>query len=377
LRSVTEYASIAKFRQIIREELRRHLIRLVRAGRTDVPRSSPELRAYFDHLIEGHTRLFCGRQREIRSISRFLARHDSGYIFVDGFSGFGKTSLLAELVRLNPDFAYHFISQTYKNVGSGFDPTQLDSLLSSLREQLQAGPILGDKTHVGVELKQLLQTSPASGRRVIVLDAVDEVDRNPNFLFGLLPTRLPSGVFVVLSARSQGDRCYLTDIGLELRDVGLRITLGPLDLATVTNLLERAGRRARKQAKQPEFVRKLCEVSGGDPFYLRFLVEDVERGDITAANLESTPSGLSGYLDRQLSMLNRSAHMPQQRDVLGFILAAKGPLSRADLTALVHGLDGINFNDVLSDIHRFLLVRDDTYTFCHERFKNYFSAKLR
>src|SRR5205823_5448170 len=107
--------------------------------------------------------------------------------------------------------------------------TQLDSLLLSLCEQLRAGPVLGDKTHLGVEFKRLLQTSPAVSRRVIVLDAIDEVDRNPNYLFGLLPARLPPGVFVILSARTQGDRCYLTNVGLQLDDVGLHIRLGGLD----------------------------------------------------------------------------------------------------------------------------------------------------
>jgi hypothetical protein len=117
--------------------------------------------------------------------------------------------------------------------------------------------------------------------------------------------------------------------------------------------------------------------SQGDPFYLRFLVEDVAGGLINEGNVDSVPSGLDGYLDQQLSQLNRSAHSQELRDIIGLILEADGALSRDDLIEMVPGVDMINFNDVLRDIHRFLLVHDHQYTFCHSRFKEYFVGRGR
>jgi hypothetical protein len=103
----------------------------------------------------------------------------------------------------------------------------------------------------------------------------------------------------------------------------------------------------------------------------------VAGGLINEGNVDSVPSGLDGYLDQQLSQLNRSAHSQELRDIIGLILEADGALSRDDLIEMVPGVDMINFNDVLRDIHRFLLVHDHQYTFCHSRFKEYFVGRGR
>jgi hypothetical protein len=155
----------------------------------------------------------------------------------------------------------------------------------------------------------------------------------------------------------------------------LFLTLSGLDEPTVAQLLARAGGAGVVAAGRTDFVARLHAVSAGDPFYLRFLVEDVARGQLTVDNIDQTPTGLSLYLDQQLSQLNRSAYRPQHREILGFVLEAHGALARTDLLHLVPLLDGLNFDEVLRDIHRFLLVHKDQYTFCHSRFKEYFAAR--
>jgi hypothetical protein len=331
-------------------------------------------RAYFDHLIERHTRLFAGREGQCNDILEFIRKKPSGYIFIESWSGYGKTSLLAKLVQENQDFAYHFISQAYKTHGSDFDPTQMDSLVLNLCEQLETHPAV-NKTGISPKgrLHSLLRTAPTSGSRVIVIDAIDEVDRHPNYLLGLFPERLPHGVFVILSARKLGDHHYLSEIGLE--KVEKTIPLDGLDTIAITQLLILAGGKAPSFASSDDFVTELLSVSSGDPFYLRFLIEDVAQGSITKANIRDVPSKLNDYLDMQLSILDRSAHKPQQRDILGVILEAYGPVSRRDLIDMIQGLDGINFQNVIKDIQRFLLVYDDMYTFCHNRFKEYFISR--
>jgi hypothetical protein len=283
--------------------------------------------------------------------------------------------LLAHLVSEHPEFHYHFISQGYKRSGSAFDPTHLDVMLRSLCEQLDPAYLpKGDAGDLQADFQQLLA---ASLRRpaVVVLDAVDEVDRHPNYLLGLLPRRLPPGCVIILSARSQGDRCYLPEVGLSPALMGIHLRLPGLDKAAITALLRLAGGTAGPLAGHEEFVAALHAVSGGDPFYVRFLVEDVATGLLTPGNVASVPTGLAPYLDGQLSQLNRSAHRAQHRDVLGLVLKANGALSREELITMVPGLTWLNFNDVLRDIHRFLLVHDDQYTFCHDRFKQYFASR--
>lgn len=115
-------------------------------------------------------------------------------------------------------------------------------------------------------------------------------------------------------------------------------------------------------------------MSQGDPFYLRFLVEDVASGTLTAANIDQVPSGLEGYLDLQFRMLRHAGHRPEHVEIFVYLLEA-GALSRADLVSLVPSLNAFNFDDVLEEIRRFLLVHDGHYRLCHDRFREYFRAK--
>jgi hypothetical protein len=333
-------------------------------------------RPYFDHLIETHTRLFAGREDYIETILDFIKSNTSGYIFVESLSGYGKTSLLAKLVQSNPHFSYHFISQAYKTHGSDFDPTEMDSLLLNLCEQFEGGAShIDGRLSPRARFHSMLRTPLESGSRVIVIDAVDEVNKHPNYLLGLFPEKLPSGIFIIMSARKLGDRDYLSEIGLRRRNIDKTIVLQGLTENAIAELLMLVGGKAIAIASSKELVTKLYQISNGDPFYLRFLVEDIAQGVITHNNIQSAPLGLAEYLDIQFSILDRSVHLPQQRDVLGIILEAYSPVSRNDLISMVEGLDGLNFQNVIRDIHRFLLVYEDMYTFCHSRFKEYFLSR--
>lgn len=331
----------------------------------------------FDHLIDTHTQLFAGRDLDIRKIRNFIGEKSGGYIFIESLPGYGKTSLCAKLVQDNPNFAYHFISQAYKTYGSEFNPTDMDFLLQNLCEQLAPEEYeVGNVSRPLIKLKQLITTKIYDKPRVILIDAIDEIDQHQNYLKGIFPKQLPKGVFVILTAREMGDHTYLPEIGLALNDIALHIKLSEFNELEIAQLLRAARDIPTNLARSNEFIRQLKRVSNGDPFYLRFLVEDIACGKITPHNIESMPSGLKTYLDSQFLILSRSTHSQQQEDILGYIIEAKGPLSRRDLINIVDGLNWINFDDIIKDIHRFLLVNDDTYTFCHRRFKEYFSSRM-
>jgi hypothetical protein len=335
-----------------------------------------ERQQFFDHLIEYHTKLFAGRDLLLDQVNTFVRTARSGYVYIEVPSGFGKTSFLARLVQRNPSFAYHFISQAYKTSDAATDPTQLESLLLNLNQQLS---LTADDKLEGTARARFHQALPRpleAETCVVVIDGIDEVDKYPHYLKSLLPASLPTGIHVILSGRTMGDHDYLREVGLFRTDIALLLQLPGLDIEAISSLLDLAGQNSAEVSQDNTFLRQLHEISGGDPFYLRFLIEDVNAGRITRDNLTSTPSGLTGYLDVQLSLLDNTAHSSQQRDVLGFILAAYGPVSRWDLIALVPGLDGFKFDNVLRDIHKFVIATHDSYTLCHKRVKDYFEAKV-
>ncbi|WP_327739556.1 NACHT domain-containing protein [Streptomyces nojiriensis] len=345
--------------------------------------AKPLLREFFGNLIGQHTGLFAGRQDELARITAHIRDHGSGYVFVEGKSGFGKTSLLANLVHRNPDYHYHFISQSYRG-GSGFDPTSLVHVLDCLCEQLDPAHMPGlDPTSLQRHFRGLLTRRPRK-QTVIVLDAIDELT-DTSVLGPLLPHRLPPGMVVVLSARWLDGKSYLNDIGFKEEHLGLRLSLPGLDRAALVELLDLAGGRAAALASDEDFVSQMHRVSAGDPFYLRFLVEDAAAGRLTLQTVTHVPTGLEAYLDQQLEQLYRSAHREEHVLILAYLLRA-GTLSGSDLVRLVDGLDWLNFDPVIDRIHRFLLVRylegplaglnRRSYSFCHDRFRQYFLSRL-
>ncbi len=108
--------ALAKALKMVQDPLLQLWEQAVEAGRQGAP-EEPGARDFFRDLIEQHTRLFAGRQAESARIMKFIRDRASGYVFVEALSGYGKTSLLADLVRQNPEFRYHFISQAYRRRG--------------------------------------------------------------------------------------------------------------------------------------------------------------------------------------------------------------------------------------------------------------------
>lgn len=336
-------------------------------------RKQPTAQDFFRPLILSHTDLFAGRDVQTAMILDYVKDRRTGYIFVEALSGYGKTSLLANLVDQNPGFCYHFVSQVYKRPGTGFDPTSRSDIIMNLWEQLNPGRLWADDSRrLEMEFQRLV-SEQFRNPTVIVLDAVDELEPVIE-MRGILPPTLPQGTVIILSARTQGDRSPLRDVWPFEVKVGLHIQLPGLDESAIAELLRQVGGHAQQVAHDAAFAARLQKVSRGDPFYLRFLVEDVASGLLSRENVDQTPSGLEPYLDLQLEMLERSAHRPQHVEILGFLLEA-GMLSRDDLLHMVGGLNWLNFDIVMREIHRFLLVHDDQYTFCHDRFREYFRAK--
>ena len=225
-------------------------------------------RDFFRPLILSHTELFAGRGAQSAQILRFVKEHGSGYIFIEGFSGYGKTSLLAHLVDRNPKFCYHFVSQVYRRPGPGFDPTSRADIMLNLWEQLNPGRLwTGDYRRLEMEFQRLLSEQRKSPT-VIVLDAIDELEPVTE-MRGVLPPRLPLGMVIIISARTQGDRSPLQDLWPSEVKIDLHIRLPGLDGTAITELLRQVGGSAMQAADDPAFVSRLEQISRGDPFYLR------------------------------------------------------------------------------------------------------------
>jgi WD40 repeat protein len=345
-------------------------------------RITASLKERFRSLLEERHALFGGRERELERLNSFLVQQPKGYVFVTGHSGFGKTALLANWVKdlrgREKGVCYHFISRT-----DGSDVAGADFALRNLCQQLVAyhelaGQLPASTAELRALYPQLLSIPPVQGKElIVVIDGLDEaIGWTPGS--DLFPRSLPPGVFVVFSAREIAEQDWLASLELPTREVEV-LEVKTLGIAEISQLLGAVGDGVAKLAEDSAFVRAVCEKSGGDPFYLRYLVEDIRDKPIDSVEqLQAQPSGLKAYLDRWWKEVSEAAGEQVVRDLLGYLLVAKGRLTRDDLTAISKDddLNGAVFERTVGQAQRFVLGNEaDGYQFCHPRFRDYIAEE--
>ena len=350
----------------------------------------PDLRQLFQGVIDRHA-LFAGRKDELAALDRELRGQagdpgDAGrYVCVSAPAGFGKSALLAHWLRsLDPgaDVAFAFVNRL---AGTAEESIVLRALCRQLApaEDVASSPD-GNPADLRARLRELLTTRPGRRPSVVLIDGLDEADW---LAPGLLPEAPPPGRLIVLSRRASDD-AWIDALGLRRTAVSsLRLgTLGGDDIASV---LRAAGEPAAAFATDTAFVDALRaaagygdgrDAAGGDPLVVRLLVEDVREGHVASvADLRRRPAGLKAYFDGWWEEITAALTGAVLRDLLGYLLAAKGPLARAELAAVddgdaldEFGREGVPaLEAVLARARRFLAGDDAGLALGHPRFEAY------
>jgi hypothetical protein len=355
-----------------------------------------ELRELFSGVLERHL-LFAGRERELAVLEQAAAavRGQVGaadgsalgrYVCVSAPAGFGKSALLANWVTGlggEQDVALAFVNRL---AGTADETTVLRALCQQLlpRED-RAAPLADDPADLRARLRGLLGETPKGGPSIVVVDGLDEADWLAS---GLFPPAPPAGRLIVLSRRASSDD-WVGDLGLQ-RAAVTPLALGTLSAGDIASLLRAAGDPAAAFADDAAFVGAMHAVSvyegpreqpHGDPLYVRLLVEDVREGRIRSLDdLAGQPAGLKAYFDRWWEEITAALTGPVLRDLLGYLLVAKGPIARAELVAVddddaldEFGRDGVPpVEIVLARARRFLVGDDDSgLALGHPRFETY------
>jgi hypothetical protein len=370
-------AGVEQIAWLLRQELARLrlelLPRLQEHGLVEGAAPLPvDLRRHFDRLLRDYA-LFGGRAGELAAIQEFLAGPQGGYLFVTGPSGYGKTALLAQLARQD-EAAYHFLNRAYGMADE-------DLFLRNLCQQLAARHGLGGRLPMATaELRvlcpALLRLPPADGRPVVVL--VDGLDEALNWEPGPqhFPSDLPDGVKVIFSARQVAERDWPGHLRLPPERVR-RLVLAAMTAEDLTALLRAAGGVAAALADDAAWIGQALQVSGGDPFYLKLLVEDVRDGRLSPGQIDAQLAGLDAYLKGWWEQVAAAVRKEQDaRDLLGCLAAARGRLRRDDLVAMFPDL-GWALDGVLAEVRRFVIGDErEGYALCHPRFADYVRRRV-
>ena len=297
----------------------------------------------FSALIGEHTEEFVGRRRFSERLWGALGddAFGSGYLFVHGEPGIGKTALLAKLVR-ERNLIHHFNSVL---VGI----TSREHFLRNICAQLILCYELPDERFPadarsdGGVLRDLLSRAAARSDRVIVaVDAIDEAvaaENAENRLF--LPPALPPGVFFVVTMRDPEDvELYV--------DESRHLPLLEADAENQADIREYIaaflGRHRRAMTRrlgelgvqEAEFAETLADRSEGNFMYLRHVLRGIRYGTLGGVDpdgIDELPRGLLAYyrhLERQL--LRRTGDDPEKElAILGVLAAWPSPLTRQRL----------------------------------------------
>jgi len=155
------------------------------------------LREVFDPLLEDYTALFGGREAALAQLADFIQDPTGGYLVVTAPAGFGKTTLMANLVSGTPEaFAYHFLTSTYVS-----DGLSEDLFLRNVVEQLAQWDgykgLLPNTLHELSALYHMFLDEPLEHTQVLVLDGLDEVTAWK--LNRCLGRRLPPNLHIILA----------------------------------------------------------------------------------------------------------------------------------------------------------------------------------
>ncbi|HEX4955367.1 MAG TPA: CHAT domain-containing protein [Thermoanaerobaculia bacterium] len=269
--------------------------------RRDLFADCPDFSALLDHL----TRDFVGRSFVWEAVEGFTRRHPSGYLFVRGEPGIGKSALLAQLVRLHR-YPHHFNSRREGVVRPESFLAYLSAQLIE-RFRLPYGALPREATRDGGFLLRVLAESAqklAVGEKLLIaVDALDEAETEhqparstPLFL----PEFLPDGVFFLIASRPLDPaRWPLVRADQEI----LELEEGsPQNLADVRRYVEtRLGRegirayRARHGLSEGTFIEEMVGRSEGNFMYLSYVLPAIEEGALVDRELSTLPTGLDRY----------------------------------------------------------------------------------
>ena len=264
-----------------------------------------------------------GREEELGELRRFfdgVDRVPAGFLVLDGQAGIGKTTLWRRGIDLAEGQGYRVLSCTASRSEARLSFVALGDLLGdALEEVLPALPApqanalavallvaeaqgsSPDQRAVALAVLGALRVLAKSQPVLVAIDDLQWLDRPSAFVLQFALRRLRSEQVGFLLALRHAEESSTT---LELEGVlsdrpHRRLGVGPLSPGALHRLLSD---RLELVLSRPK-LRRLRELSGGNPFYALELGRAVRRGAIQLEAGEPLPGTLAGLVRDRLMLL--------------------------------------------------------------------------
>ena len=306
---------------------------------------------------------FTGRQWLVASIDDFLERQASGYFVLEAEAGMGKTALLARLAR-ERRWLHHFVelARGYEGVPHGLRNLAVQ-LIVAWQVRFEGAPPAVARPDF---LERMLFAAAAERDRrspgtkiVLVVDGLDESAAPYGQNVMGLPRALPPGVYVIVASRPV-DYVLVTDAP---RSDAVRIDrTGEPNLGDMRAYLRTVARGENVSAvlaesgiAEEEFVSTMLERSEGVWIYLRYVVQELERGERRPLDLAKLPRGLwSYYAEYWRARRAQEDWDALQLPLLATLAAAQEDVSSSMLCALAGVAPGARVERLLEEWRPFL-----------------------
>jgi tetratricopeptide (TPR) repeat protein len=330
-------------------------VRLIAESMAEIPVAKDLDRETRRFLQDKWREGFVGRKEAVERLNRFVATNPNGVAIVYAPAGYGKTTFLAHWIRQVEETGGWLSGdgETVVEVVSHFFNQAVDS--SALRPSnayahLLAQLVLFSDQPIRIrfriseddwraDLRNFLADSlklPEGVKLVIVLDGLDDAEGEVK---PFIPSKIPEGLFVVVSGRWDGEG-ELPNYLKEWAKFTEFIPLKALSEEELREWLRAAGEgELARFAENDDFVRMLREKTDGLPLFVRYLMDDllqaVKEGKSPEQVLERTPKGFSEYVREQFGQLAKLVRNEKGvRDLFALLTVAKGALRQDEVEEL-------------------------------------------
>lgn len=299
-------------------------------------------------IIEQYSKTYFKRVKAENAVEEFIEKSDRGYFEIIGVPGQGKTALMCSLIQ-KYDAIHHLITD---NAGRDDEQLMLKSLLSQAYSKNNEINAVFPEDTKALEMQWtsvLYELSEKNNghKVVVVIDALDELNGNKNL--GFLPECLPENVYIIYSMRP---------IKIEKTfDVEVSYELEPFTKDDVHKYIKKYHENVA-----PDMAETFYEISGGNPLFLKCLLDNEQKGEYKSGKL---PKNLVELLDRLVNSL-RNSKSEIAYDLFGLIAVSPGGLSIKTLAKIL-GVSPKEVKSVIDEYRQYLVCIDHGYRFFHKR----------
>lgn len=343
----------------------------------------------FESLIESRLKHFVGRELIMNKINEFISSEDSGYLFIEGPPGIGKTAIISNFIKQNPNSIFHFnIASQGVNTVRQFLHSVKNQIAFKYSLDLPEVPISPDKYSSYLEniLSKAANLEIKEKKLIIAIDALDEVDYRDvqHTLFRdnilSLPTELPDNLCIIVTGRHNNARMQtnsnvhtLNLISLLEKDVlndDIRSFVKEninIDEDTISTVWK---------TDVEGFIDLIVSKSEGNFMYATHILREVTKG--TYNDLNTLPIGLSAYYKDHFNRMNvkyDNEYFLKRIEIIYFLATAKTPVS-LELLSTWSNIHIGEVNTIIKEWRQFLIEQhlDDgtvKWTIYHKSFADF------